>query len=64
MPAARVWRGEVVSPDGVQPLRQPFALALGEHLTERPDVAGESIEFAAVDRVPAIRRSMLAVLVV
>ena len=41
--------GEVVSPDGVEPLRQPFALALGEHPTERPDVAGESIEFAAVD---------------
>lgn len=41
--------GEVVSPDGVEPLRQPFALALGDHLAEGPDVTGESIEFAAVD---------------
>ncbi|GAA1265703.1 hypothetical protein GCM10009646_61710 [Streptomyces aureus] len=30
----RVEAGEVVPPDGVEPLRQPFALALGEHLAE------------------------------
>ncbi|MFC8900599.1 hypothetical protein [Streptomyces cinereoruber] len=41
--------GKVVSPDGIEPLRQPFAPALGEHLAEGTDVAGESVEFRAVD---------------
>ncbi|RMB80419.1 hypothetical protein CTZ28_40485 [Streptomyces shenzhenensis] len=39
---------EVVSPDGVEPLWQPFALALGEHLGEGPDVTGEGVESGAV----------------
>ncbi|GAA1535795.1 hypothetical protein GCM10009730_51220 [Streptomyces albidochromogenes] len=44
-----MWRlGEVVSPDGVEPLRQSFALALGEHLAEGADVAGDSIECGGV----------------
>ncbi|MFF8279674.1 hypothetical protein ACF05T_26775 [Streptomyces lateritius] len=42
--------GEVVSPDGVESLRQPFALALGEHLAEGADVAGEGVEFRAVNQ--------------
>ncbi|MGW1248346.1 hypothetical protein [Streptomyces sp. NPDC002535] len=42
--------GEIVAPDGVEPLRKPFALALGEHLGEGPDVSGESVEFGAVDQ--------------
>jgi hypothetical protein len=42
--------GEIVTPDGVQPLRQPFALALGEHLGKGPDVSGEGVEFGAVDQ--------------
>ncbi|MFI5940625.1 hypothetical protein ACIBCB_10260 [Streptomyces uncialis] len=37
--------GEVVAPDGVEPLRQPFTLALGEHLGEGADVSGEGVEF-------------------
>ncbi|GAA1536037.1 hypothetical protein GCM10009730_51560 [Streptomyces albidochromogenes] len=37
-------------PDGVEPLRQSFALALGEHLAEGPDVTGEGIEFGAEDQ--------------
>jgi hypothetical protein len=46
----RVEAGEVVSPDGIKPLRQPFALALGEHLTEGADVAGDGVRFRAVDQ--------------
>ncbi|MFG2234276.1 hypothetical protein ACGFNX_30505 [Streptomyces sp. NPDC048723] len=42
--------GEVVAPDSVQPLRQPFPLVLGEHLGEGPDVSGEGVEFEAVDQ--------------
>ncbi|MFD0344835.1 hypothetical protein ACFVH0_40270 [Streptomyces sp. NPDC127117] len=42
--------GEVVSPDGIEPLRQPFALALGEHLAEGADVAGEGVQLRAVDQ--------------
>lgn len=38
-----------VSPDGIEPLRQPFAPALGEHLAEEADVAGEAVQFRAVD---------------
>ncbi|MGA5220595.1 hypothetical protein ACPCAE_31605 [Streptomyces cinereoruber] len=45
----RMEAGKVVSPDGIEPLRQPFAPALGEHLAEGTDVAGESVEFRAVD---------------
>ncbi|WP_435130717.1 hypothetical protein [Actinacidiphila sp. bgisy144] len=45
-----VGAGKVVSPDGVEPLRQPFAPVLGEHLAEGADVAGESVEFGAVDQ--------------
>ncbi|MFE1381918.1 hypothetical protein ACFW6S_23580 [Streptomyces sp. NPDC058740] len=49
MPAARVW--EIIAPDGVEPLRQPLALALGEHPREGPpDVCGEGVEFGAVDQ--------------
>lgn len=42
--------GEVVSPDGIEPLGQPFALALGEHLAEGADVAGKGVQFRAVDQ--------------
>ncbi|MDX6761204.1 hypothetical protein SIN09_17695 [Streptomyces sp. F8] len=42
--------GEVVASDGVKPLRQPFALALDEHLGEGPDVSGEGLEFGTVDQ--------------
>ncbi|WP_374106014.1 hypothetical protein [Kitasatospora sp. RG8] len=42
--------GEVILPDGIEPLRQPFALALGEHLPEGADVAGEGVQFRAVDQ--------------
>lgn len=42
--------GEVILPDGIEPLRQPFALALGEHLPEGADVAGEGVRFRAVDQ--------------
>lgn len=42
--------GEVVAPDGVEPLGKAFALALGEHLGEGPDVSGEGVEFGAVDQ--------------
>jgi hypothetical protein len=40
--------GEVVLPDGIEPLRQPFALALGEHLAEGADVASEGVQFRAM----------------
>ncbi|MGW1848953.1 hypothetical protein, partial [Streptomyces sp. NPDC001966] len=33
-----------------KPLRQPFALAFGEHLGEGPHVSGEGVEFVAVDQ--------------
>ncbi|GAA2920773.1 hypothetical protein [Streptomyces enissocaesilis] len=39
---------QVVLLDGVEPLREPFALALGEHLGEGPDVTGQGVEFRAV----------------
>ncbi|WP_437074882.1 hypothetical protein [Streptomyces sp. enrichment culture] len=45
-----VQAGEVVLPNGVDPLLQPFALELGEHLAEGPGVNGEGIEFGAVDQ--------------
>ncbi|MBG7699749.1 hypothetical protein HCJ76_17065 [Streptomyces sp. MC1] len=49
MPAAKVWRlGKVVLADGIEPLRESFALALGEHVGEGPDVTSEGIEFRAV----------------
>ncbi|WP_405783626.1 hypothetical protein [Streptomyces sp. NBC_00859] len=40
--------GQVVAADGVEPLRETVALALGEHFGEGPDVAGEGFEFRAV----------------
>lgn len=40
--------GKVVLADGVEPLREPFALALGEHVGEGPDVTCQGIEFGAV----------------
>jgi hypothetical protein len=30
--------------DGFEPLREPFALALGEHLGEGPDATGPGVE--------------------
>ncbi|MFB6676365.1 hypothetical protein ACFCWG_28870 [Streptomyces sp. NPDC056390] len=42
--------GEVVSSDGVELLRQPFAPALGEHLAEGADVASEGVEFSVLLR--------------
>ncbi|MFF7967080.1 hypothetical protein ACFZC3_17180 [Streptomyces sp. NPDC007903] len=42
--------GEVVAPDGVEPLRKPFALALGEHPGEGSDVRSEGVELGAVDQ--------------
>lgn len=44
----RVEAGQVVLPDGVEPVRQALALALGEHRGEGPDVAGERVDFGAV----------------
>jgi hypothetical protein len=44
----RVEAGKVVLPDGVEPLREAFALVLGEHVGEGPNVTGQSIEFRAV----------------
>ncbi|WP_406481253.1 hypothetical protein [Streptomyces platensis] len=40
--------GQVVLADGVEPLGEPVALALGEHLGEGPDVTAEGVEFGAV----------------
>ncbi|MFC8823693.1 hypothetical protein ACFT7U_34060 [Streptomyces rochei] len=40
--------GQVVLTDGVEPLREPFALALGEHPGEGPHMTGECIEFGAL----------------
>lgn len=40
--------GKVVLADGVEPLREPFALTLGEHVGEGADVTGQGIEFRAV----------------
>ncbi|MFD8032784.1 hypothetical protein ACFV3F_29290 [Streptomyces sp. NPDC059717] len=50
MPAARVWRlgRSFVLPDGVEPVRQAFALALGEHDREGADMPGEGVEFGTV----------------
>lgn len=42
--------GQVVLTDGVQPLREPFALALGEHLGGGPNVTGEGV--AALESWP------------
>ncbi|MFF3003018.1 hypothetical protein ACFVTF_09455 [Kitasatospora sp. NPDC057940] len=42
--------GEVVAPDGVEPLRQPSVPALGEYLAEGADVACEGVQFRAVDQ--------------
>ncbi|MFJ6944014.1 hypothetical protein ACISU4_05020 [Streptomyces wuyuanensis] len=49
MPAARVWTlVRMVLADGVEPPRESFTLALGEHVGEGPDVAGQGIGFGAV----------------
>lgn len=42
--------GQVVLADGVEPLRESFALAFGEHVGEGPDVTGQGIEFGAVGK--------------
>jgi hypothetical protein len=42
--------GEAVAPDGIESLRQPFALALGEHPGEGPHISGGGVEFVAVDQ--------------
>jgi hypothetical protein len=43
----RVEAGQVVLPDGVEPVRQALALAAGERGLEGPDVPGQSVEFGA-----------------
>lgn len=40
--------GQVVTPDGIEPLGQPLTLAFGEHLGEGPGMSGEGLEFGAV----------------
>ncbi|MGW5666293.1 hypothetical protein ACWEWG_40900 [Streptomyces sp. NPDC003758] len=40
--------GQVVLADGVESLRESFALVLGEHLGEGPDMTGQGVEFRAV----------------
>lgn len=40
--------GQVVFADGIEPLGQPLALALGEHGCEGPDVAREGAKLGAV----------------
>ncbi|WP_326634518.1 MULTISPECIES: hypothetical protein [unclassified Streptomyces] len=40
--------GQVVPANGVEPLRESFALAFGEHLSEESDVSGEGVELEAV----------------
>lgn len=40
--------GRVVLADGVEPRREPFTLALGEHPGEGQDVTGEGAEFGAI----------------
>ncbi|WEB46138.1 hypothetical protein MOV08_39095 [Streptomyces yunnanensis] len=40
--------GKVILPDGVDPLREPFALALGGHGREGSDVSGEGLQFRAL----------------
>ncbi|WP_370374957.1 hypothetical protein [Streptomyces laculatispora] len=42
--------GKVVLSDGVEPIRQTLALALGQHGREGPDVAGEGGDLRAVGR--------------
>ncbi|BCK66063.1 hypothetical protein Srufu_000160 [Streptomyces libani subsp. rufus] len=37
-------------PDGVEPLRESFALALGEHGREGSDVSGEGLQFGALSK--------------
>ncbi len=49
MPAAQgVEAGRVVLSDGVEPLWETLALAIGEHSREGPDVAGKGVELGAV----------------
>jgi hypothetical protein len=40
--------GEVVLPDGVEPVGEALALAFGEHGREGPGMAGEGVEFRTV----------------
>ncbi|MEU4506036.1 hypothetical protein [Streptomyces sp. NPDC024089] len=41
--------------NGVEPFEEPFALALGEHLGEGPDMPGEGVELGALgDAVAAL----------
>ncbi|MFG3013629.1 hypothetical protein ACGFZB_24860 [Streptomyces cinerochromogenes] len=40
--------GKVLLADGVEPLQEAFALALGEHLGEGSDVTGQGIELRAI----------------
>ncbi|MGW0083630.1 hypothetical protein [Streptomyces sp. NPDC003393] len=42
--------GQVVLADGVEPLRESFTLAFGEHVSEGPDVTGQGIESGAVGK--------------
>ncbi|MFI6653090.1 hypothetical protein ACIBI8_36520 [Streptomyces sp. NPDC050529] len=44
--------GQVVLSYGVEPLRESFTLALGEHVGEGPDVTGQGLEFGAVGQHP------------
>jgi hypothetical protein len=39
--------GQVVLSDGVEPVGQALALAIGEHDREEADVLGEGVEFGA-----------------
>jgi hypothetical protein len=52
MPAARVWKlgrsSFRTAPDGVEKVRQPFALALGEHDRDGTDMPDEGVEFRTV----------------
>ena len=45
--------GQVVLPDGVEPVVQALALALGEHGREGADVPGEGVESCRRSRVTA-----------
>lgn len=39
--------GQIVLADGVGPLPEPYALALGEHLRKGSDMGGEGVELWA-----------------
>jgi hypothetical protein len=46
---------QAVLADGVEPLREPFALAPGEHLGEGPDVTGPVVLPLAAKEVFRLR---------